>query len=180
MMLPSQRKLPAKLRGIAVIAAAATTGVIGWSPSLASAATVDAKAGEKAFVTQADSICRDSNRRLADAAKEFERHDLLARNYAKSKRLKVAKPNDVAEFVTKFGLKELRSQFDQLALLKPPATQSEAFEKALTEARAVLKQIEAKPTDAALRNPFLGVGKQLKKLGFQECGQASKTANGSN
>ena len=86
----------------------------------------------------------------------------------------------MAEFVTKFALKELRSQFDQLALLKPPASQAEAFGKILAEAREVLKKIEAKPTDAALRNPFIGVGKQLKKLGFQECGQATKTSGGSN
>jgi hypothetical protein len=131
---------------------------------------------ERNFIATGDSICKKSNERLADEALEFERHKLISRKTASSVTQRVAKPADVAEFVTKFALKELQGQIDQLGALKPAKSQEEAFAAAMKEAAKGLADMKAKPAEAAFRNPMKKAGKLLSSMGFKECGQTEPSS----
>jgi hypothetical protein len=134
-------------------------------------------APEKAFVATGDAICKKSNVRLAKKALEFERHTLMERQTARSRTLRVAKPSDVAEFVTKVATKELQAQLDELGALKPPKSQEAAFSEAIKEATSALASMKAKPQDAAFQNPFLKSGKMFSALGFKSCGQTEQRSS---
>ncbi len=140
----------------------------GWLSSPAFAQT----AAEKAFVATGDAICQKSNERLAEKALSYERHRLITRRAAKSVNQRVAKPADVAEFVSKVAISEIEMQLNELGSLKPAPSQAVAFSAALKEANRALDDIRTKPDQAAFRNPFQRSSKMFAALGFRNCGQS--------
>ncbi len=134
----------------------------------------EATAARAAYLTSADKICAASNDRLVEAAKKYERHLVIIRKGAGNKSRNVAKPAEVAAFVTEVAVRELGSQFDQLDRLVPPPSDKATVGAFLTDGRAILAKVAAKPTEAAYTNPFFKLGKKMKQFGYTACGQAVK------
>jgi hypothetical protein len=133
---------------------------------------------EKAFLETGDAICKKSNERLAEKALKFERFTLIKRETAKSVTQRVAKPADVAEFVTKVAIEEIQAQLNGLGELKPSKTLAPGFSAAMKEANSALAKMKAKPTEAAFANPFAKSSKMFSALGFKSCGQAEAGSKG--
>ncbi len=135
-------------------------------------------AAEKAFIETGDAICKTSNQRLAAEALKFERHTLIKRKAARSVRQRVAKPTDVAEFVSKIAIKEIQGQLDELGALTPSKELAKQFAAAMDESKAALARMKAKPEDAAFQNPFAKSAKMFSSLGFKSCGQTESASEG--
>ena len=165
--IPSLRRSLMVLVGAGTLAA--TSGMV--HPANA-AETVDPAHG--VYVSAADKICKTSNDKLVEAAKDYEKHLVVIRRGAKTHRHKVAKPAEVAAFIDKIALAELTSQYDQLERLVPPTTDKAAVTAFLKDGRTAIAALKANPANATYDDPFAKIGKQMKSFGYSACGQALK------
>jgi hypothetical protein len=161
--------------GLVLALAAGTFGTLFSTTVSAKEAESNPAVERAAYLSAADKICAASNDRLVEAAKKYEKHLVIIRKGASNKSRNVAKPAEVAAFVTKVAVGELGSQFDQLDRLVPPGTDQSTVRAFLKDGRAILAKVSAKPLEAAYTNPFNKLGKKMKQFGFTACGQAVKT-----
>ena len=139
-------------------------------PGPAGAAAV-AKADRTPYIEAADKICGAANRRLIAAAKEFETHEVAKAKGASSKKTKVAKPEQVASFLAKIGIREVTDELKQLSLLPAPTGDGDLINGLLKKTQIALAQVEKDPKGSAYTDPFGKVAKEFVAYGFTVCGR---------
>ena len=127
--------------------------------------------GRVKFIEAGDKICKASNDRLLAQVKKYETHDVAKASGAGSKKTKVAKPEQVEEFLRTVALKEVTEELRLLRFLKPPSADVEVVNKMLTGAEAALAKAAKDPKSAAHDNPFAKVSKEFVAYGFTVCGK---------
>ena len=167
--------LLSRRRLLAFAGAGTLAALLGLPHTAIAAETVDPAHG--VYLAAADKICKTSNDKLVEAAKDYEKHLIVIRRGAKSIRHKVAKPIEVAAFINKVALAELNSQFDQLDRLVAPASDKVSVTGFLKDGRAAIATLKVKPSDATYDDPFNKLGKQMKSFGYKDCGQALRSKN---
>jgi hypothetical protein len=134
------------------------------------ATATEAKTDRAPYIASADKICKASNDRLIAAAKAFETHEVAKAKGARSKKTKVAKPEQVAAFLAKIGVKEVTEELKQLSLLKAPSGDADLIAGLLKKAQDALAAVEKDPKGSAYTDPFGKVAKEFVAYGFTVCG----------
>jgi hypothetical protein len=136
----------------------------------------DLSTAQQAYRASADRICQAGNVRLVTAAQSYELQNEVSRSGARSKKTKVAKPGDVVRFVQEVAAAEMTDQIDRLKALSVPAPDRTAMAKLFADAEKALGTLRSKPGEVAYADPFKGVVKQFRSLGFSECGRNASLA----
>lgn len=152
--------------GALVFVMAALTAVGAGGAARAAEATSE----RTPFIAAADKICQAANDRLLAQVKQYETHDVAKARGARSKKTKVAKPEQVAAFLQKTGIREVTEELRQLRFLKPPAADEKLVDAMLTKAEAALAKVKSDPAKVAHDDPFAKVSKEFVAFGFAVCG----------
>ncbi len=162
------------MRRIALLASATvlvSVSLVGLSGVGSVATATEAKADRAPYIEAADKICKASNDRLIAAAKQFETHEVAKASGAGSKKTKVAKPEQVSEFLTKVAISEVTAELKQLSLLKPPTADVALINAMMKKAQEALATAKKDPKGAAYTDPFGKVAKEFVAYGFAVCGR---------
>jgi hypothetical protein len=140
-----------------------------------SGVTTSVSAAEKVlprtpFITAGDKICQAFNEKLIAAAVAYETHLVAKATGASSRFTKVAKPEQVAEFLAKAGIDGVSDELRQLRFLQPPAEDVAIVDSMLKKAEAALATVKKDPIKAAYNNPFAAASKDFVAYGFLVCG----------
>lgn len=162
--LPLNVSAKAALLGLVAVAM-----LVAYNPGVAKAA--EATTARTAFIGAGDKICQASNDRLIAQVKSYETHEVAKAKGARSKKTKVAKPEQVAAFLQKIGFQEIAEELRQLRFLKPPASDAKAVDAMLTGAEEALAKAKKDPTKVAHDDPFSKVSKDFVSFGFTVCGK---------
>lgn len=155
-----------------VFSAIVIAGLITTTPAHAA----DAAAGARTtYLAQLDKACALTNQRLANAAKDYERHITISQKGASSKKTRIGKPADVAEFIDKVAAREMTDLFVKLKSTSVPAEEQTAMTRLFADADKALASMKAAPEKVAFTDPFGPVVKQFRQLGFVECGRNVST-----
>ncbi len=122
------------------------------------------------FITAGDKICQAFNEKLIAAAVGYETHEVAKAKGAGSKFTKVAKPEQVAEFLGKTAVKEVADELRQLRFLQPPTEDTNLVAAMLTKAESALALVKKDPSKAAYNDPFSAASKDFVAYGFLVCG----------
>ncbi len=142
--------------------------------SVASAQDV-LSADQVAFRAKADEACTTGYLRLANSAKNYEKHISVSAKGGRGKKTRVAKPSEVADFLKTDAIPELKAQLATLKALKVPSADKAGMDQVVKLTEAGIASMEKNPTEIAYSDPFAPVYKQFKAMGgFKQCGQSFK------
>lgn len=158
----------ALLRYVLFVTAFLTVSGFGSRPVALAAESVSPNAG---YLEAADKICLATNTRLIAAVAGYETHEVAKAKGAGSSKTKVAKPEQVAEFLSKVAFKEVTEELRLLRFLKAPATDATKIDSMLTKAEQALAKAKKDPKAVAHNDPFSKVAKEFAAYGFAVCGR---------
>lgn len=128
-----------------------------------------------AFRAKADEACTTGYLRLANSAKNYEKHVSVSATGSGSKTKRVAKPTEVAEFLKTDAIVEMKAQLAALKALKVPTADKAGMDQVIKLTTAGIALMEKNPAEIAYFDPFAPVYKQFKAMGgFKQCGQKFK------
>ncbi len=164
-VIVGRRRTRSKLRRAVAYSLVLSAGAVVMTPA-AHAATPT----RQALITSADAICKASNESLLAAAKAYEKHTIAKASGAKTSKKKVAKPAEVAAFITTVAKGQLEGTIANLRLLQAPAADRQEYADLLKATEKALAAAIAKPNEAAWTDPFKVVSADYVTFGFAVCG----------
>lgn len=152
-----------------------TVGTLGFVLSLGIGAAQPAEAQKITktladYIAAADPVCAETNVALSEASKKIETEHARSTKGGRIKKVLVAKPASVANYVAETAVPALEKLGSDLRAIPVPADQSKLVLSLLDSFEAEVAVLKKNPKSAIYTNPMKESSKAFVAAGFKACG----------